>query len=102
MAYEKKNYEQIAVAQITKNREIVISRVDNGGFTIAQRYPRKRDDGTTFMVYAKGAMFIGENHFADVVAAFNRAYESTKDYLDAIDWDTVEDGADVDSDEDAI
>lgn len=51
--YKKAHYTEISNAEITENRNIVISECSKGGFTIAQQL---KADGTK--VFMKGALHI--------------------------------------------
>ena len=57
MANNKLNYTEIARAQVTDTREVVISNCSKGGFTIAQVMSIKECDGIT-PVYMKGAIHV--------------------------------------------
>lgn len=51
--YKKANYTELSNAEITENRNIVISECSKGGFTVAQQL--KADGAKVFM---KGALHI--------------------------------------------
>lgn len=51
--YEKAHYTELSNAEITENRNIVISECSKGGFTVAQQL---NADGTK--VFMKGALHI--------------------------------------------
>ena len=51
--YKKVHYTELSNAEITENRNIVISECSKGGFTVAQQL--KADDAKVFM---KGALHI--------------------------------------------
>lgn len=51
--YKKAHYTELSIAEITENRNIVISECSKGGFTVAQQL---KADGTK--VFMKGALHI--------------------------------------------
>lgn len=82
-------YEEITKAQVTKNRNVVISDCAKGGFTIAQQIIVKEGDMETPM-FLKGAFHVDDIHglynFRD---ALNLAIKTIEDRTEDEDpdWD---------------
>lgn len=83
-----RRYEQLGASKITKNRNVVISSCDNGGFTLAQQLEVAEKNGPT-KVFLKGAIFFEDlsrlidfkNVLDDVITMLSET--------DSIDWDEV-------------
>lgn len=58
MAKNNIQYEEIAKAEVSATRNVVISSCSKGGFTIAQQLVAKEDAKKDTIVYLKGAFHI--------------------------------------------
>ena len=66
MARNDIRYTEIAKAEITQTRNVVISKCSRGGFTMAQQLVAREGDGKDTVVYLKGAF-----HVDDVQGLYN-------------------------------
>lgn len=83
-----KHFDQLGSVKITKHRNMVISRCDNGGFTIAQQLVTD-EDGKVTKVFMKGAIFIdGVESMRAVERLLARVLKSIEEQ-EATDWDDV-------------
>lgn len=81
-------YTQIASCAISTHRNLVISKTDKGGFTMAQQV-EILDYDTPTRLFMKGATFIADlDALRDVRDMFIRAVEAVEDE-DKITWDDV-------------
>lgn len=89
MANNKLNYTEIARAQVTDTREVVISNCSKGGFTIAQVMSIKEGDGIT-PVYMKGAIHVANvdslRNLRDAITLAIKKLESDSSEHEAWDW----------------
>ena len=84
-----KKFDQLGVARITKNRNIVVSKCDNGGFTIAQQLETD-EGGHMTRVFLKGATFVDSTeNLRNVVRMFNDVIRKL-DEQDNTNWDDLE------------
>lgn len=88
MAKNKIEYKEIARAQVTNSRNIVISTCSKGGFTIAQQLEAKEGDKTT-AVFLKGAFHVDDIHgLYNIRDAVNLAISAAEDAEDEdAEWD---------------
>lgn len=80
MARSEVKYTEIAKAEVTATRNVVISSCSKGGFTIAQQLVAKEDSGKDTTVYLKGAFHVdsvdGLYNLRDAINAAIHAIES--------------------------
>lgn len=62
MARSDIKYTEIAKAEVTATRNVVISECSKGGFTIAQQLVAKEKDNKDTTVYLKGAFHVDDIH----------------------------------------
>lgn len=83
-----RHFDQLGSVQITKHRNMVLSRCDNGGFTIAQQLVTD-EDGKVTKVFMKGAIFVdGVESLRSVNNLLRRVLKSVEEQ-EATDWDDV-------------
>lgn len=89
MARSEIKYVEIARAEVTPTRNIVISNCSKGGFTIAQQLVAREQSGKDTTVYLKGAFHIdsvdGLYNLRDALNAAIHATES--DEVQPETWD---------------
>lgn len=89
MANNKLNYTEIARAQVTDTREVVISNCSKGGFTIAQVMSIKEGYCMT-PVYMKGAIHVANvdslRNLRDAITLAIKKLESDNSEHEAWDW----------------
>jgi hypothetical protein len=89
MAKSKIEYNEISRAKVTDSRNIVISRCNKGGFTIAQQLEAKENDKVT-SVFLKGAFHVDDLHgLYNIRDAINLAIKFTEEnnLEEETDWD---------------
>lgn len=88
MAKSKIEYNEISRAKVTDSRNVVISKCNKGGFTIAQQLEAKENDKTT-SVFLKGAFHVDDIHgLYNIRDAVNLAIKITEENAgDDTDWD---------------
>lgn len=82
------NYIEIAKANITENRNVIISTFENRGYTIAQQMQVKEGDKITSM-FMKGAFHVDDiNGLYNIRDAINVAIEKIENNLEEWqEWD---------------
>lgn len=88
MEATKFNYIEIAKANITENRNVIISTYDNRGYTIAQQMQVKEGDKITSM-FMKGAFHINDiSGLYNIRDAINIAIDKIENNkINTIEWD---------------
>lgn len=88
MSKTKIDYTELSRAKVTDSRNVVISRCNKGGFTIAQQLEAKENDKTT-TVFLKGAFHVDDLHgLYNIRDAINLAIKVTEESMgEETDWD---------------
>ncbi len=88
MARNKIEYNEISRAKVTDCRNVIISKCNKGGFTIAQQLEAKENDKTT-SVFLKGAFHVEDLHgLYNLRDAINLAIKVTEETInDETEWD---------------
>lgn len=60
MTKTKTEYQELAQAKVTENRNVIISRCSRGGFTIAQQLIAKEAGERETVVFLKGAFHVDQ------------------------------------------
>lgn len=81
-------YDQLGVSKITKNRNCVVSKCDNGGFTIAQQLEVVESNKPT-KVFLKGAIFVDSFENFKKLAKMMNDVVSVVEEIEATNWDDV-------------
>lgn len=86
MAYNKIEYTEIARAQTSQTRDVVISECSKGGFTIAQQVVVD-EGGYNTQMFLKGAFHVADIHgLYNIRDAINVAIQEIENQQDE-DWD---------------
>lgn len=81
-------YDQLGVSRITKNRNCVVSKCDNGGFTIAQQLEVVESSKPT-KVFLKGAIFVDSFENFKKLAKMMNDVVAVVEEIEATNWDEV-------------
>lgn len=81
-------YDQLGVAKITKNRNCVVSRCDNGGFTVAQQLEVVEGSKPT-KVFLKGAIFVDSLENFKRMAKMMNDVVAVVEEMESTNWDDV-------------
>lgn len=81
-------YDQLGVSKITKNRNCVVSKCDNGGFTIAQQLEVVESSKPT-KVFLKGAIFVDSFENFKKLAKMMNDVVAVVEEIEATNWDEV-------------
>lgn len=81
-------YDQLGVSRITKNRNCVVSKCDNGGFTIAQQLEVVESNKPT-KVFLKGAIFVDSFENFKKLAKMMNDVVAVVEEIEATNWDEV-------------
>lgn len=81
-------YDQLGVSKITKNRNCVVSKCDNGGFTIAQQLEVVESSKPT-KVFLKGAIFVDSFENFKKLAKMMNDVVAVVEEIEATNWDDV-------------
>ena len=83
-------FDQMGSTKITKNRNMVVSRCDSGGFTIAQQL-EVDEGGKKTKVFMKGAIFVDSiENFSHVVKMLEDVLRKSEE-IENTQWDDLDD-----------
>lgn len=90
-------FDQMGSTKITKNRNMVVSRCDTGGFTIAQQL-EVDEGGKKTKVFMKGAIFVDSiENFANVVKMLEDVLRKSEE-IENTQWDDLSEDDDPEVD----
>ena len=70
-------FKELSKAKIKENKNLIISKVETGGFAIAQQI-EFNEDGRRIGIFLKGAIITNEEGLIDIRDAINEALEKVQ------------------------